>query len=88
MIGEVCPECGLTYQDFRTGLTYSEVWLQFWSGDPDPSTWRNKRRHTVLGRWHQIKEDMWKEHLWMCEQQAQWEATHSATDDGDDDVPF
>jgi len=92
--GEECPICGLRYDDFRTDLTFREVWMQFWSGDPDPTTWVNKRRRTVLGRWHQIKESMWREHLEMCEMQAEWEANQEREalleqlDYDDDDVPF
>jgi hypothetical protein len=91
--GEACPICGLTYEDFKTGLTFREVWTQFWSGSEDPSTWVNKRRRTVLGRWHQIKEEMWREHLHMCEMQAEWEAQQEADAmeewmEYDDDVPF
>ena len=54
--------------------------MQFWSGSEDTSTWHPKRRHTILGRWHQIKQELWAEHLELCEasqQQAQ-----------DDEVPF
>ena len=68
-----CPHCGLNYEDLRTGETFASVRQQFWSGNEDPSTWVNKRRHTVLGRWYQIKQSMWREHLDMCEAQVEWE---------------
>jgi len=63
---EICPICGITYQEFRTGLDYAEVRAMFWSPNPDPSTWRYKRRATVLGKWHQIKQEMWANHLESC----------------------
>lgn len=64
---ETCEVCGLTYADFRTNLKYKDVWEHFWSGDDDSRTWKNKRRSTVLGRWHEIKQKQWAEHLRECE---------------------
>lgn len=65
------PGFGVTepppYDDFRTGLTFADVRQMLWSYDPDPSTWRHKRRHTVLGLWRQIKREMYDEFL------RQWE---------------
>lgn len=72
----------MTYGEFRTGYRYKDVWEMLWSPDPDPRTWRYKRRHTVLGKWHEIKLEMWDNHLWICEQQAEYEAAL------DDEVPF
>jgi hypothetical protein len=40
-----------------------------WSGDPDPRTWRYKRRHTVLGTWRAIKQQLYAEYL------ERWEAS-------------
>lgn len=51
----------------RTGLTYSCIYSMLWSGSDDPSTWRYKRRRTVLGLWHQIKREQWFDHLDDCE---------------------
>lgn len=61
-----CPSCGLQYDAFRTGLTFRDVFALLWSGSDDPKTWRYKRRHTVLGLWHQIKLEMWNEHKREC----------------------
>lgn len=69
-----CPFCGLNYDDMRTGYTYRDIFEMFWSGNEDPSTWRNKRRHTILGRWREIKLAQWSEHLEMCELQNEYEA--------------
>ena len=68
--GESCPHCDQTYAGFRTGHNFSDVRNLFWSGSDDPTDWVNKRRHTVLGRWREIKQSMWREHLEMCELQA------------------
>ena len=73
----VCAHCGLKYQDFRTGLTFSEVRNLYWVANPDSDTWKYKRRNTVLGKWREIKLEMWAEHLYMCADAAQ-----------EDDVPF
>lgn len=64
---EVCPFCGLSYKELRTGLTYQDVFEMLWSASDDPSTWRYKRRNTVLGKWYQIKQEMWAEHIGGCD---------------------
>jgi hypothetical protein len=61
-------EVPLDYGDFRTGLTFADVKAMLWSGDPDPSTWRYRRRHTVLGHWRQIKQQLYAEYLERWEQ--------------------
>jgi len=66
MNGERCKHCGLQYQAMRTGLTYRDVFGMFWVGGKDPSTWKQKRRNTILGRWHQLKLEMWDHHLETC----------------------
>jgi hypothetical protein len=70
-----CPTCGMKYDDFRTGLDFQAVKDMLWTGDPDPNTWRHKRRNTVLGLWFQLKQSMWRDHLEMCEDpsaQEEW----------------
>lgn len=62
-----CEGCGLRYGDFRTGLTYRDVWIMLWMNDDDPATWQYKRRHTILGRWHAMKKEMWAFHKHECE---------------------
>jgi hypothetical protein len=52
----------------RTGLTYSCIYSMLWSSSDDSSQWRYKRRHTVLGLWHQIKASQWWEHIRECEE--------------------
>ncbi|HET7036573.1 MAG TPA: hypothetical protein VFI42_12895 [Thermomicrobiaceae bacterium] len=53
----------MTYAEFRTGLRYRDVYHMLWSGSDDPRDWRYKRRHTVLGFWHQIKLQLWQQYL-------------------------
>ncbi len=70
----VCPYCELRYNAMRTGYSYSDIYRMFWSGNDDSATWVNKRRRTILGRWHEIKLSMWNEHLDMCEREAEYVA--------------
>ena len=53
----------ISYAQFRTGLTYQEVSDMVWSHQDDPATWPlahyTRRRHTVLGKWKQIKQEMY-----------------------------
>lgn len=43
------------YDQFRTGLTYSEVREMLRCDSDDRSQWRYKTRGVVLGMWHEIK---------------------------------
>ena len=71
--GIMCEHCGASYDDMRTGHTYQSIYEMLWSGNEDSSTWVYKRRHTILGKWHQIKLEMWDDHVEMCRRQAEWE---------------
>jgi hypothetical protein len=53
----------VSYDDFRTGLTFREVRQMLWVNNDDPETWRYKRRRTVLGFWHQLKLQLWAQYL-------------------------
>ncbi len=53
----------MTYETFRTGLTFADVREMMMVGSDDPSKWRYKRRRSVLGFWHQIKQQMWQTYL-------------------------
>lgn len=46
----------IPYEDFRTGLTFEEVYYMLWNHP-------HKTRHTVLGKWRQIKLEMYAEYL-------------------------
>ena len=50
----------MTYRQFRTGLTYRDVYEMLCVNSDDPKNWRYKRRGTVLGFWHQIKLQLWE----------------------------
>jgi hypothetical protein len=63
-----CFVCGITYEEFPSGETYQSVYDMLWSGDEDPDTWQFKRRNTILGKWHQIKQMDWKYHLDQCQE--------------------
>ena len=49
--------------DFRTGLSFREVRQMLWVNSDDPRDWRYKRRGTVLGLWHELKQQMWAQYL-------------------------
>ena len=46
----------MSYEEFRTGLSYADVYWYIFS-----RKW--KRRNGVLGAWHQIKQEMYREYL-------------------------
>jgi hypothetical protein len=39
----------------------------------DPAEWHNKTRHTVLGKWHELKKQWWAHHLEECALQKEFE---------------
>jgi hypothetical protein len=43
------------YDSFRTGLTFAAVKRMMFDNHEDRSRWKYKRRHTVLGAWHDLK---------------------------------
>lgn len=59
--GEMHGE-GAAYDRFRTGLTFKAVKRMMFDNHEDRSRWRYKRRRTVLGFWHDLKLQMWREH--------------------------
>jgi hypothetical protein len=63
---DTCPGCGLVYKDLRTGLNYQGVFEMLWRASADSTQWKYKRRGTVLGLWHQIKQGAWAEHKRGC----------------------
>jgi hypothetical protein len=70
---DACPICGLTYDAFRTGLTFGAVRSELFTSDPDPATWRQKRRSSVLGFWHERKNVLFRVHVQECEHYARLE---------------
>ena len=58
----------LSYDQFRTGLTFADVRAMLWSYSDNPKDWpKGVSRHTVLGKWRQIKQDMYAEYLYYLE---------------------
>lgn len=69
-----CPTCGAKYRDLRTGLTWRDVWLFFWNATDAPrEEWKRKSRGVILGRWFQIKQELWKQHRDECAEQRRFE---------------
>jgi len=46
------------YKKFRTGLTFKDVRKMLWSYSDNPKDWRHVTRHTVLGKFREIKLEM------------------------------
>lgn len=51
--------CGCLYEEHRTGLTFPEVRKMMWRASDDSKDWRQKRRHSVLGFWRELKLQLW-----------------------------
>jgi len=83
-----CPYCGLKYKEVRTGLTYKDVHDLLWSNSAEPCDWKYKRRGTVLGLWHEIKLQLWGEHVHGCAVLAGDEPWPEGIGPQDDEVPF
>jgi len=61
-----CPHCALTYQKFRTGYSYQDVFEMLWVPSGDPANWVYKRKGSVLRLFKTIKMEMWATHLKTC----------------------
>jgi hypothetical protein len=59
-------------------MTYRDVYLMFWDCSTDTSEWKYKRPGTILGKWHQIKKEMFERH-------TEYECR---PENLEDDVPF
>jgi hypothetical protein len=83
----MCKRCGQSkpqaYDDFRTGLTFKEVRQMMWVASEDSKDWRYKRRHTILGFWRMIKQDMYNQQVL-----GPWEEYHSRPRQKKGKVPF
>jgi peptidoglycan/xylan/chitin deacetylase (PgdA/CDA1 family) len=57
----------IPYNDFRTGLDFRSVYLELKIEQRIAYNKEGRRmfitRHTVLGRWHEIKKAMYKDYL-------------------------
>jgi len=54
-------------------MSYREVFELLMDNSDDPSDWHNKTRHTVLGKWHELKKQWWDHHLEECAMQKEFE---------------
>jgi hypothetical protein len=63
-----CDGCGLGYDDFRTGLSFTDIRRMIISIGTDRKTQRTKygRRHGVLGYHFELKQLMWRQHVDEC----------------------
>ena len=66
--GLVCEGCGLAYDKFRTGMTFTQVRRDIIAIGVNPRTGQTfyGRRHNVLGMWHQTKMMFWDQHVGEC----------------------
>ena len=78
-----CEHCGMEYDDFDSGETFQSVKDDLWVGSDNPEDWSYKGRHTVLGRWHAIKQSMWADHLQACEDDAESEPVETEVEPWD-----
>lgn len=58
-LAELTPE-EREYRKFRTGYTYREVSDMIWYQDDWHQAHHTRRRHAVLGKWKEIKREMWE----------------------------
>lgn len=79
----MCPGCGETYQGFRTGMTFSDVQQSLFVITDDKEQWKRKGRHMVLGKWMEIKKDMWAMHQRECCPHA-----FETPDETEESIPF
>ncbi len=63
---EKCPICGITYKEFRTGMTFADVKAEMYVSSEDSKDWVYKRKRCVLRRWRKIKRELWEYHLKEC----------------------
>lgn len=66
--GMVCAGCGIGYDKLRTGMTWTEVRNLIIAMKDDPVTGKTKygRRGGVLGFHHELKMQMWEQHVGLC----------------------
>ena len=72
------------YKKFRTGYTYHEVSDMLWYSDPWHCAHHTRRRHSVLGKWREIKREMWDHYQHMQRTEVEL-PVHVEPDNG---VPF
>ena len=53
----------VSYEEFHTGFDYMDIYNQMWTASEDQADWVHKGRHQVLGRWHQMKRELYEKYL-------------------------
>lgn len=51
----------MTYDEFRTGMTYDDVWRMLWVDSDDRTKWVRKSKGVVLRLFRDLKQAMWDE---------------------------
>lgn len=86
---DTCPGCSVSYGNFKTGLTYRDVWMMFWTPEETPEDeWQRKSRGVILGKWFETKQELWRDHIEHCGEEP--DETDLVPFDEEDmsDVPF
>lgn len=63
---KVCPVCHLAYDEFRTGMTFTEVRATINIRHYGCDDWVFIHRNMVLRKWCTIKKSLWEYHLEEC----------------------
>jgi hypothetical protein len=53
----------LSYDNFRTGFNFKDIRQMLWSYSDDPKDWPDVTRRTVLGKWREIKLQMYDQYI-------------------------
>lgn len=61
----------IPYDKFTTGYTYREISDMIWYQSDWHAAHHTRRRHTVLGKWREIKLEMYERYLAAVEQHDQ-----------------
>lgn len=48
------------FDEFRTGLTYQDVFNMLRDESDNPQEWKYKSRGVILGKWHQLKLELYE----------------------------
>lgn len=64
MISCMCT-CQTTYKELKTGFTFNDIRQMLYKESKEKRERNNEHmfitRHTILGRWHEMKLRIWKE---------------------------
>lgn len=69
-MSDACGGCGLEYTDFRSGHDFSDIYKMLWVPSRDTRLWKQKTRTQILGKWRQVKKELWAIHLAECDPDA------------------